>query len=81
MNSETREKLVDAAKHAGAIVGCGTCGNYSVYASDDDANRRAYAIATNLWSDNEFRADSREDILDMMKGVLDDTNHRCPSCG
>ena len=49
MNSETRMTIEKMAKTAGAIVSCPTCFGYDVRAADDDADRMAYAQATNAW--------------------------------
>ena len=49
MNSETRMTIEEMAKTAGAIVSCPTCFGYDVRAANDDADRMAYAQATNAW--------------------------------
>ena len=74
--------IEEMAKTAGAIVSCPTCFGYDVRAADDDADRMAYAQATNAWKGrhHDFWGMSREEVVDMVKGVLDDANHKCPNC-
>lgn len=79
MNSEVRETCEGIAIRAGAIVPCPECGNYDVSAGDADAERAAYAMATNAWKEGEIRCE-REELLGVMKSVLADANHDCPDC-
>ena len=81
MNSETRETVEEYAKQAEAIVRCPVCGNYDIYAEDEEADKRAYGAVTNAWKAGQFGGDSREDIVRVMEGVLRDANEVCPSCG
>ena len=80
MNSETRSTLEEYAKQAGEIIDCRICPSFEVSSGDTDAESKAYAIATNAWKSGEFRMDSREEIMELMKSVLMDANHRCPTC-
>lgn len=80
MNSHVLEELEVIAKKAGAVVDCPICGNYDISAFDDDANRQAYAMATNAQKSGVFRSATREEILAEMKSLIDDANHECPDC-
>jgi hypothetical protein len=80
MNSETRPTLEEYAKEAGAIIMCPSCHSNEISAGDSAAESMAYAMATNAWKRGEFRMDSREEIMDLMKSVLTDANIKCPSC-
>jgi hypothetical protein len=73
-------QLEEIARHAGAIIPCEICRNYYLIADDQDAESQAYAMATNAWKRGEFRRAPLEEVRHVMKGVLDNANHRCPSC-
>lgn len=81
-NSDTRETAEECAKAAGAIVSCPECGCYDIGADDEDANKMAYAMATNQWKDEVrgFRGMSREEVMSVIKSVIDDANDECPGC-
>ena len=80
MNAHVQIALEEIAKEAGAIIPCEICGNYDVIAFDDDAEAKAYGIATNEWKQGAFRTTSLEEVRSLMKAVLRNANHRCPSC-
>ncbi len=82
MNSDTMEIAEQCAKDAGAIVPCATCGNSDVSAGDAEAESGAYARATNEWKagGRGFRSMSREEVMGVVKLVLQDANIECPSC-
>ena len=82
MNSDTMETAVQFAKDAGAIVQCAVCFGYDVRAYDDGAKSMTYAQATNAWKDGirGFRGMSREEVVSVVKSVLDDALIKCPSC-
>jgi hypothetical protein len=80
MNSETRSTLEEYAKRAGVVVMCPRCHSNEILASDPEAESMAYGMATNGWKHGEFRADSREEIMSLMKEVLSGANIRCPFC-
>lgn len=83
MNSDTRETAEQCAKEAGAIISCPVCGNHDVLADDDEAERNAYARATNELKAGVrgFRGMEREEVMAIVKSVLNDANIECPSCG
>ena len=82
MNSDTAETAEQIAKDADAIVKCWACGSYYVYADDSEADRIAYAQATEAWKSGGrgFRTMSREEVMDIVKSVLDDAFVDCPGC-
>lgn len=80
MNSESRPALEGMARRARAIVPCEGCHSYDVSAGDSDAERQAYALATEAWKRGEFGGSLREEVMDAMRDVLSDANISCPSC-
>jgi len=82
MNSDSIETAKECARDAGAIVPCPICGNYDVAAHDEEADKRAYAYATEAWKDQDrgFRSASREEVMELMKAILDGGSDKCPSC-
>jgi len=82
MNSDTQETATQIAKDAGAIIPCPTCLANDIYAGNDDAERKAYAMATNAWKAGErgFRGMTREEVMQAIKSAIVDANHKCPSC-
>ncbi len=80
MNSDNRDALEGIAKAASAIITCPTCRSYDISAQDDDAEKRAYAIAVNEWKAGEFCGSSHEEVKNGMQGVLQDANIDCPQC-
>ena len=82
MNSDTMETAEQIAKDNGAIVACPICGSYDICADDDEADRMTYAQATNDWRAGVrgFRGMSREDVMGVVKSVLDDALISCPGC-
>lgn len=81
MNAHVQIALEEIAQQAQAVVKCEICRNNYVIADDEDAESRAYAMATNAWKSGEFRSAPLDEIRGAMKAVLRDANHRCPSCG
>jgi hypothetical protein len=80
VNAHVRIALEEIAKEAHAIIPCEICGNYYVIADDDDAEAKAYAMATNDWKQGVFRTTSLDEVRSLMKAVLRDSDRRCPSC-
>ncbi|MBS4011085.1 MAG: hypothetical protein KGZ72_10055 [Roseovarius sp.] len=80
MNSETRLIIDECIKDAGAVTPCDICGNYDVWADDDDAEKLAYAYVTQKWKDGAFRGEGREAIMEQVKLALNDVNLDCPGC-
>jgi predicted RNA-binding Zn-ribbon protein involved in translation (DUF1610 family) len=80
MNAHIEEALNEIAKKAEAIIPCPHCHNYQIIADDDDAESKAYAMATAAWKRGEFRGVSLKEVRTEMKSVLRDANFTCPSC-
>ena len=80
MNSDSYETAEQLAKESGAIKGCSLCGG-DLYAEDGEADQMTYARATNAWKagDRGFRSMSRQEVVDLVKSVLDDAPITC-SC-
>lgn len=76
MNSDAVEVVAGLVRDAEAIVPCGTCGG-DTYNWDGVADQRAYAMATNAWKSGRFRGMRREDVMDLVKSTLNDTNDCC----
>jgi hypothetical protein len=71
MNSDTMLAIEECAKEAGALISCPICVQL-ISANDEDAERTAYALATNAWKDGPrgFRGMARIEVMDLMKQVL-----------
>lgn len=82
MNSETQMLAEECAIEAGAIIKCDICHSNYIRAFDDDAERQAYARATNEWKSGSrgFRGMEREEVMEAVKSALEDANLECPSC-
>jgi hypothetical protein len=74
VNSDTLETAVKCCKDVGAIAECSGCGEYDVSTGDGEAERKAYARATNEWKNGErgFRGMSRKGVMDVVKTALQD---------
>jgi hypothetical protein len=64
---------------AEAVEGCRYHADSLIRLFDDDAERRAYAIATNEWKAGNLVGE-REEIMEAVKQVLDSAEDECPSC-
>lgn len=73
----------ECLRQAGAIVDCSSWSNYEISAEDENAERQAYAIATNAWKDQErgFQGMTREEVIAAVKAELAGALTICPSCG
>lgn len=80
MNSDTCETAEQLAREAGAIKPCSICGD-DLHAEDGKADQMTYARATNAWKSGVrgFRSMPREEVMDLVKSVLDDAPITC-SC-
>ena len=79
MNGDTMIIAEEYAKEAGALINCPVCNEHLVSANDDDADRLAYAKATNAWKHGVrgFHGMEREEVMHLMKRVLQCSNN-CP---
>lgn len=67
------------AIEAGAISPCPLHDDIMLDQCDDEANRRAYAIATNRWKADELFG-ARENIMEGIKAAISDSAFDCPRC-
>jgi len=75
----TDEDYIAIAIQAGAVQYCPRHSGVFIRLFDDDAENRAYAIATNKWKRKELFGD-REEIMDGIKLVFDSAADECPEC-
>jgi hypothetical protein len=82
MNSDTEILVSEILAKSGAVTKCQSCGNYLVLAYDDEAEKKAYGMATNAWKDGErgFRSMEREEVTGLVKQALIHAPSKCPSC-
>jgi len=82
MDPDALQAATQHAKEARAIIRCPTCGQYDLYAKDEDADRLAYANVAEAWAGigRGFRGMTRTEVLDCMKSVLQATPTECPWC-
>jgi hypothetical protein len=64
---------------AGAAHRCRFHSDCVITNGDPDADRRAYASATNRWKNGDVICD-REDVLDAVEGALETTDDECAQC-
>jgi hypothetical protein len=46
---------------------------------DDDAEKRAYAIGTNMFKAGKIEG-TREEFMEAIQGAIEDASGECPSC-
>lgn len=75
------EAAIAALLEAKAIEYCPAHGDVWMRLGDEDAESRAYAIATNRWKSGDLICE-REELMDAIKEVLDQAaDDECPECG
>jgi len=82
MNSDTMELASQIIKDAGVVLPCPACMSNDVYAGDEEAERKAYAMATNALKEGErgFRGMTLEEVRGIIKSAITSANEKCPSC-
>lgn len=82
MNSHTKETVENCARQAGAVEPCSLGCDYHVYAFDEEADRRTYALATNAWKavDSGFRGMTLDQVRSVVKQFLESSSDQCPNC-
>jgi hypothetical protein len=82
MNSDTDILVDEILAKCGALTKCPICQNFMVLADDKDAERMAYAVATNAWKDGArgFRNMEREEVTAMIERALIHAPSKCQSC-
>ena len=73
---EVAEQIAVAA---GAIAICPDCETDYVSKGDDDANKRAFAIASNRLKAGKIKADTKA-LMDAIQSVVENTPEDCPEC-
>jgi hypothetical protein len=81
MNSDTGLAAEECAKEAGALISCPVCHDCLISAGDPDADRIAYAIATNARKEGRrgFHGMDREEVMSIMKKMLENSS-ACSRC-
>jgi hypothetical protein len=72
------DELVATAIQAGALKTCPFHSYVAVNQGDPNADKRAYAIATNMWKSSALLGE-REDIMDGIKQAIDRFADECPA--
>jgi hypothetical protein len=82
LNSDTEILVEQILAEAGAVTDCPVCHGSKLRTGDDEAEARAYAIATNAWKDRErgFRNMEREEVVSIIKQALLRARSTCPEC-
>lgn len=76
---DLEEAATTFALRAKAIAPCQWHDDVLVNQGDEDANRRAYAIATNACKSGDFTGD-RADLMDAIKDAIDMSADDCGRC-
>ncbi len=82
MNSDTEILVAEILAESGAVEECQSCFGFMIRTDDDDAEKRAYGMATNEWKSGErgFRSMEREEVVTMIRRALAATPSKCPNC-
>lgn len=77
---DLHSQAVDVALRAGAISECELHSGELIYEDDEDAEKQAYAIGTNMWKNGEVDG-TREEFMDAIKSAFENASHDgCMSC-
>ena len=66
-------------RETGAVFPCPTHGNSMMDRCDDDANVRAFELATLRWKAGDIVGEY-EDVMRAIKLALDNSAYHCPRC-
>jgi hypothetical protein len=82
MNSDTEILVEQILAESGAVADCPVCHGPKLRTGDDEAESRAYAIATNAQKDGErgFRNMEREEVVSVVRQALLRMYSTCPEC-
>jgi hypothetical protein len=82
MNGDTEILVQQILAESGAVAKCPICHDFTIRSYDDDAEKRAYAMATNAWNDGDrgFRRMEREEVMSMIQKALIHTPSKCHGC-
>ena len=76
---ELEGSAADAAMRSGALRPCLMHSDILINSGDDEATRKAYAIATNMLKVGDV-AGERSDLMDAVKAVIEEAPEECPRC-
>jgi hypothetical protein len=74
-----REQAIVAAVEAGALSRCDAHEEVLLHQSDDEAEKHAYALGTNMHKKGEVDG-TRQEFMDSIKSVLEEAADECPFC-
>jgi hypothetical protein len=82
MNSDTEISVEQILVESGAVAYCPVCYGSKLRIGDDEAESRAYAIATNAQKDGErgFRNMERQEVVSVVRRALLRAYSTCPVC-
>ena len=82
MNSDTELLVAEILAESGAVTKCPVCNDFMILAGEADAEKMAYAMATNAWKSGQrgFRSMEREEVTSSIKQALTHTPYKCPKC-
>jgi len=82
MNSDSQILVAELLTTSGAVKECPICHDCMILAGDEDAERMAYGMATNMWKSRErgFRSMECEDVMSLIKRALIHSPSACPRC-
>lgn len=75
----TENDFAAIAIEAKAIETCPVHPDVTIDQGDPEANRRAYAIATNRWKKGDLLG-TREEIMAGIKDAIESSADECPAC-
>lgn len=80
MKGDDQIVLDEMLNDVGVASSCSACHRERIRAYDENAERMAYARATNLWKEGRFRGMSRQELIRLVKDALEDLPDKCPVC-
>lgn len=79
MDFAKEQACVIAAVQAKATRPCPIHSEVLTNQYDDEANRRAYAIGTNLWKEGDIPCE-RTEFMEAIKDAIDNSADECGAC-
>lgn len=80
MKGDDQVVLDELLQEVGMAAPCSLCHRERIRTYDGNAQRMAYARATNLWKAGRFRGMSRDEVIRLVKDELEDLPNKCPIC-
>lgn len=72
-------EALKAALQAGAMAPCRWHKDETIRLGDPDAEKRAFAVATNRWKKGSVPCE-RDEFMDILQNVLHMADEECPRC-